>query len=401
VTGDDGTVATRSVPDETLAEVAAGGAADSGGVPAELLGDFLRVVCSAVAAGEPIAATKIRSYRSIGDRAARQGVALRALLDLYLSSAWRLWRHLPPVRAAAADPMGVVAAGEVMLHAVDDVVAALTEGYQLARRALVRSQESARREFIDDLLGGVTDVVGLLHRADGFGLDLSGPHAVITVRADRQFDDGMPLIAQLERSIQGSKGDAQALLATKDGQLVIVFAAPDEQATAQVVERLGSGLDRARTGRASVGQWQLGVGRPRIGADGVVTSYRESGDALELARRLGLDERAIHARDLLVYRTLLRDRAALADLVDDTFSPLRAARGGPRPLLDTLTAYFDAGGNSAGAARALHLSVRAVTYRLERISALTGLDPNRAADRFPLHAATLGAKLLDWPATED
>ena len=54
----------------------------------------------------------------------------------------------------------VVAAGEVMLHAVDDVVAALAEGYQLARRALVRAQESARREFIDDLLAGTADVVG-------------------------------------------------------------------------------------------------------------------------------------------------------------------------------------------------------------------------------------------------
>ena len=80
-------------------------------------------------------------------------------------------------------------AGEVMLHAVDDVVAALAEGYQLAQRTLVRAQESARREFVDDLLAGAADVVGVLQRAAGFGLDLSGPHAVPWCDADRPFGD--------------------------------------------------------------------------------------------------------------------------------------------------------------------------------------------------------------------
>src|SRR3546814_18674922 len=112
------------------------------------------------------------------EEAAQQGVALRALLDLYLSSAWRLWRELPAVIAAQSDPNAVVAAGEVMLRAVDDAVAELAEGFQLARRSLVRSQVSARREFVYDLLTGGADVVGLLDRASGFGLPLIGPHDV-------------------------------------------------------------------------------------------------------------------------------------------------------------------------------------------------------------------------------
>jgi hypothetical protein len=195
-----------SVAADVLAEVAAGGATDAGGLPVDLLGDFLAVLSDAVSDGRPIPPARLRAYRMLGDRAARQGVALRALLDLYLSAAWRLWRHLPPIVNAHQDPAAVVVAGEVMLHGVDDVVAALTEGYQLARRALVRAQESARREFIDDLLNGATDVVGLLHRADGFGLDLSGPHAVATVQAERGFDDGIPLVAALERAVLGTKG---------------------------------------------------------------------------------------------------------------------------------------------------------------------------------------------------
>ena len=377
--------------------IAEAAAADAGGVPVELLGDFLDALTAAVRAGVPLGPGEVRAYRGFGDRAARQGVALRALLDLYLSGAWRLWRHLPPVRDAATDPEGVVVAGEVMLHAVDDVVAALTEGYQLARRALVRAQESARREFIDDLLGGTTDVVGLLHRADGFGLDLSGPHAVATVAAQRPFDDGQPVMTALDRAIQGIKGDAQALLASKEGRLVVVFAAPDRAALDHVVERIAATLDATDSGRNPVGEWRLGLGRPGIGADAVVASYGESRDALELAERLALSRRVVDARDLLVYRMLLRDRGALTDLVDSTLGGLRGARGGPRSLLDTVSAYFAAGGNAAACARELHLSVRAVTYRLERVGELTGLDIDAPDDRFALHVAALGARLLNWP----
>ena len=70
--------------------------------------------------------------------------------------------------------------------------------------------------------------------------------------------------------------------------------------------------------------------------------------------------------------------------------------GGAEPLLNTLTAYFHAG-NATAAARALHLSVRALTYRLERIHRLTGYDPTAPEQRYTLETAMLGARLLGWP----
>jgi len=50
------------------------------------------------------------------------------------------------------------------------------------------------------------------------------------------------------------------------------------------------------------------------------------------------------------------------------------------------------------AARRLSLSVRALTYRLERIHQLTGVNPADPAHRYTLHTAVIGARLLDWPA---
>ncbi|WP_223838684.1 PucR family transcriptional regulator [Saccharopolyspora pogona] len=80
--------------------------------------------------------------------------------------------------------------------------------------------------------------------------------------------------------------------------------------------------------------------------------------------------------------------------------PLTHARGGAEPLLATLDAFFATGGVATDTARQLHLSVRAVTYRLDRIKALTGHAPTDPAQRFTLHAAVLGAKFLGWPQHE-
>jgi sugar diacid utilization regulator len=87
----------------------------------------------------------------------------------------------------------------------------------------------------------------------------------------------------------------------------------------------------------------------------------------------------------------------MSETVPDTSpdtSDAAGVRGGAQPLLDTLTAYF-ATGCVAAAARRLCLSVRVLTYRLERIQQLTGAD---LAHRYTPQTAVIGARLLDWPA---
>lgn len=405
------------IPAAVLGQVGMQAAAEAGDVDPELLGEFLAGVAASVAAGRRLSRGQVQRCRVHGERAARAGVALPAVLDLYLSAAWRLWRHLPVVENAQAhsrgsfDPAALVTAGEVMLRAVDDAAAALAQGYQQARRGLVREQESARREFIDDLLSGSGDVAGVLERAAGFGLDLSGPHAVAVVRADRAFADGTPAMAVIERAVQGEPsggaGATAALAASKETQLVVIFAAGTTDAPDRMIDALAAVLGPATSDagavqlrrRVDVGSWRLGLGRARPGSAGVLGSYEDARTALELAEQLGMTDSVVRAEDLLVYQVLLRDRAAMADLVDALLAPLQQARGGAGPLLETLAAYYEAGGNAAHAARTMHLSVRALTYRLDRVRQLTGHDPARSGQRFALHAAVLGAKLLDWPAT--
>lgn len=388
-----------SVPDAIAQQIASDAGAEAGGLDPALLGEFVSDLAHAVADGSGHRGM-LQRCRARGREAAREGIALRALVEAYLAAARRLWRQLPVV-AGEADAPGIAAAGEVMLRAIDDAMAALAAGYQLARQSLVREQASARREFVDDLLSGRADVGALVQRAAGFGLDLGRSHAVAVLQAERPVADTAPIVPLVERSLPADAGDV--LVASKAGRLVAVFAAPDDDAARAAASRIagvlrptGDHVDLRR--RTDVGAWRLGVGRARAGAAGVLTSYDEARDALDLSGRAGLDDPVVHAQDLLAYQVLLRDRAAIADLITSLLGPLTQARGGAQPLLDTLAAYFAAGSNTAQAARALHLSVRAVTYRLERVRALSGANPASPRDAFALHAAVLGARLLGWPA---
>ncbi|HEX3790594.1 MAG TPA: PucR family transcriptional regulator, partial [Pseudonocardiaceae bacterium] len=151
-------------------------ATDAGGLDPGLLGDFLDRLAEP-GPGPDWDRHQHATFAALGARAAEQGVALRALVDLYLSAAWRAWPLLPAV--AGDDAAAVRAAGRAVLRASDDAVAAVAEGYTAARRAVVRSEASAHREFVDDLLSGTADPAGLLARAESYGLQLAGAHAVL------------------------------------------------------------------------------------------------------------------------------------------------------------------------------------------------------------------------------
>jgi sugar diacid utilization regulator len=186
----------------------------------------------------------------------------------------------------------------------------------------------------------------------------------------------------------------------RGGRLVAVTGAADRGEG----RRVAAALSRALAGRqASPGTtaeraWRIAIGRAYPGPSGVLRSYEEAAGALDVAARLSLADPVADAADLLVYQVLVRDRAAITDLVGAVLTPLQAARGGAGPLLATIETYLDCGGVAAEAARRLHLSVRAVTYRLARVKALTGKDPSDPAQSLALHVAVIGARLLDWPA---
>ena len=133
------------------------------------------------------------------------------------------------------------------------------------------------------------------------------------------------------------------------------------------------------------------------GAYGIARSYEKAREGLTMAARMHMDRPVVEARDLLTCSVLARDQPALVDLVYYLLHPLRQARGGAGPLVETLAAYFDSGCVASTAAARLHFSVRAVTYRLDRVKTLTGFDRWTRRTATPCKPPYLRAKLLDWP----
>ncbi|MGW6395678.1 PucR family transcriptional regulator [Streptomyces sp. NPDC055103] len=341
----------------------------------EYLDGYAEILAGVCATRRRLTREERETLRSRGERAAEAGIGLRALVRAHLAAAQQVHSELPQATA------------EHLLSAVAQAVDAFAEGHERAQHLAVRQEEAARREFIDDLLYGRSDLGRIAERAERFGLLLSHAHAVAVAQGPEPYSDGYSVTRTVESSLVARFGNRRILLTTKDGRLICVAPADEPEVLAHFAKQAYAATDGG----------QVAVGRAHPGAGGVVHSYEEALNALDLASRMNLDDPVLHAADLLVYPVLTRDRQAMADLVRTVLGPLQEARGGAKPLLDTLTAYFDTGCVTAQAARRLSLSVRAMTYRLDRIHRLTGADPGDPVQRYTLQTAVVGARLLDWP----
>ncbi|MGW4589698.1 PucR family transcriptional regulator [Amycolatopsis thermoflava] len=372
-----------------MARLAAHAARDASGVPPAFLDGYLEMLDLVTSTGRRLTHDELDTRRTVGARAAREGVPLRALVDLYLNANRLAWRELPAVAGARGEDQ-VRAIAEAVLRAADEAIVALADGYDQAQRLVLRQQEAERRELIDDLLYGRADLGRLAERAERFGLRLAGSYLVAAARAEQPFTDGDVVSQQVESALLTRFDTRDVLITAKDGLLLCIAPGANAPGAAEEFARhVGNVLP--------AGTWQIGVGRRHPGPGGVLRSYEEARTTLELAGSLGLTLPVLDAGDYLVLQVLYRDRAAIIDLVETVLSPLRQNRGGAEPLLATLSAYFASGGVAAETARRLFLSVRAVTYRLDRIAHLTGHDPRDPDQRFVLEAAALGARLLGWP----
>lgn len=353
----------------------------------DLLEGYPEMLRAALATGRRLTRRELASRQEAGRRAAEGGVPLRSLLELYLTATRVTWHERSPEPSRGSQPNWPVT--EAGFRAIKDAVVAVTEGYESAHHLAVRQEEAARREFIDDLFYSRSDPGSMAERAQRFGLRLAEAHIVAIVESDQRFEESTHTVGDIESALLKRFDTRDLLFTTKDGSFVCIVPstlpnAPTELAN-QVAKTIGPGHE-----------WRVGIGREHRGPGGVLRSYEEARASLDFATCLGTREHVIRATDFLVFQVLLRDRAAIEDLITTVLTPLERARGGAAPLVETLASYFSCGTIQAAAAE-LNLSVRAVSYRIDRIRRLTGYSATDPNQRFTLEAAVLGAKLLGWP----
>ncbi len=276
------------------------------------------------------------------------------------------------------------------LDDLDHVVAdqgAVVCAVQMSRSKAVR--ETEKRLHVDLLTAVLKDDVPPRDArlwAQTMGLDLDHAHVALRFAWDTVSP---PSRRRLETLVNGEitrKG--LTAIVSRIGNEVICFC----QVPAEVfppVEAIDLGhriLVRARQEDAR-SPARCGIGTPAGELNHWRISFRQAGQALEMARRLS-ENRPMYFPDLSVYRLLMQieHTPELLDFHREILGELLKYETGDE-LIRTLNVYFEHNGNLSQAAEALFIHRNSLLYRMERIAELTSLNINNPETRLAMQLA--------------
>ncbi|GGP99498.1 hypothetical protein GCM10010215_26590 [Streptomyces virginiae] len=183
---------------------------DGAGSTARQLTGYVECLRDACTTGRRMTRTELEARRAEGERAAELGLTLRVMICEHRAVSQEVLTRVPIQQAGS------------LLAVSEQAIDALVEGYERAQHQAVRQEEAARREFIDDLLYGRSDLGRLAERAERFGLRLSQAHAVAVASGPEPYGDGYPVARGIESAVLSRFTGQQILLTTMDGRLICV-----------------------------------------------------------------------------------------------------------------------------------------------------------------------------------
>jgi purine catabolism regulator len=132
---------------------------------------------------------------------------------------------------------------------------------------------------------------------------------------------------------------------------------------------------------------RCGVGNPATDLPSWRDSFSQAGQALEMARRFH-ERKLLYFPDLSVYRLLFQfeHNPELIAFQEEILGPLLAYEGG-QELLQTLEVYFEHNGSLTQAAEALFIHRNTLSYRLERIAEIAGVNLDKPESRLAAELA--------------
>ncbi|MGW5304110.1 PucR family transcriptional regulator [Streptomyces griseoluteus] len=285
--------------------------------------------------------------------------------------------------------LGVLALVDVRDEADEHTVFALGHAAKALSLELSHLRELAEvegrlhRELVDDLLAG-TAGAGAYARSEAAGHDLHRSHYIVVVRwSNRTTDDSFAQAVGRAASAVGMR----SLLTRRSGHVVLVAdARPPARALYEALAR--------ETGTRS---GTIGVSAPCDAVDAIPHHYREAQRALDVRRHSRECYGATFFDELGLYRILGpgSDYRELETFVHEWLGRLidydsrhHAA------MVETLSRYFDCGGNYDETADSLAIHRSTLRYRLQRIRDIGGHDLADVEDRLNLQVATRVWKIV-------
>jgi len=316
-----------------------------------------------------------------------------------------------PVRAGA-DVLGLLAV-DLDQHASDAEgrVRALEHGSTVLalemskERAAAEVERRLRGDLVEEVLAGgleADEAERIARQAERLGHRLPQRAWVVVLEADDdQTEAALAARGQQDRLDGALSGlvrsrlpDALTLVRSASA----VFLVPDELASdLPAVEKLGAQVLAAAAPVMKPGSASVGIGNLANGVSELARSHVEARQALRLTRRAGGRGRVASYRSLGAFRLLLEVQSpdALRRFVNELLGPLlQYAQSRDTPLLETLEALSGARWIRRAAARQLGIHINSMTYRVERIQALTGLQLDDPETRVAISIALRARAML-------
>ncbi len=286
--------------------------------------------------------------------------------------------------------LGVLALVDVRGEADEHTLRALEDGAawlapELAHlRNLAEVESRLHRELADDLLAG-TDEASAYARSEAVGHDLHRRHYVVVVQWSNRTADGS--FAQTVGRAASAVG-MHALLTRRSDHVVLVT---DDRPHARALYEALARETGTRSGT-------IGVSAPCDSLDDIPQRYQEAQRALEVRRHSrGEHYGTTFFDELGLYRILGpgNDYRELETFVHDWLGQLIDYDSRHHTaMVETLSQYFDCGGNYDETAESLAIHRSTLRYRLQRIRDISGNDLADVEDRLNLQVATRVWKIV-------
>jgi len=281
--------------------------------------------------------------------------------------------------------------------------------------ARLPSRRELKNKFIHDLLcGPIGNEADVLREAQILGLDLSRPRAVILIDAASYIlppgSSGPPDDARIQKRADLVIGSVVGFFNLPNDTIcayighgeVAVLKASSTQDLAAWTDRADSleqvmpswanlsALKRAvaelleRLRRDVTSPVTVGIGRYHPGLRGLARSYQDARAALSLGSRFH-GPNQVHCLDGLGVAAFVgvSDERTKVDLATHLLSPLDHEP----ELLETLTVFFDEDCCISPTAARLSIHRNTLSYRLDKVTSLTGLDPRHFDDAVQIRLA--------------
>jgi purine catabolism regulator len=228
--------------------------------------------------------------------------------------------------------------------------------------------------------------------AQNMGLDLELQHTAVRLA----WEGASPTLRRLETLVNGevSRSGAPVIVSSLSGEVIAFCEGPREAGRPAAAISLAQAVIDLASKEHPESVVRCGIGTPASNLGAWQLSFRQAGQALDMARRLN-ERKPLFYMDLSVYRLLLQfeDNPEMKAFLQETLGPILLHENADE-FLATLEEFFTHNGNLSQTAEALFIHRNTLTYRMDRLAAVSQLDLENPDTRLAVQLALSIRRML-------